>query len=119
MQDSPILGDVWLEFGRKPGSRLDLLITPYKDRAAATLASVLTGDLELVNGEPKEGPVPGLPDRANIAFLQGIVAASLRFDEVLGYVVPMTSWWRDQRGAALLNEFDNLRPRVEDGSTRS
>ena len=115
LQDSPILGDVWLEFGRKPGSRLDLLITPYKDRAAATLASVLTGDLELVNGEPKEGPVPGLPDRANIAFLQGIVAASLRFDEVLGYVVPMTSWWRDQRGAALLNEFDNLRPRVEDG----
>src|SRR6188472_3305692 len=83
LQDSPILGDVWLEFGRKPGSRLDLLITPYKDRAAATLASVLTGDLQLVNGEPKEGTVPGLPDRANIAFLQGIVAASLRFDEVL------------------------------------
>jgi hypothetical protein len=23
LQDSPILGDVWLEFGRKPGARLE------------------------------------------------------------------------------------------------
>jgi serine protease AprX len=115
LQDSPILGDVWLEFGRKPGKRLELLITPYKDRAAATLASVLSGDLKLVGGEPKEGPVAGLPDRANIAFLQGIVAASLRFDEVLGYVVPMTSWWQDKGGAAMINEFDKLRGRIEDG----
>src|SRR3954468_18141505 len=84
LQDSPILGDVWLEFGRKPGARLELLITPYKDHAAATLAAVLTGDLKIENGAIKDGPVDGLPDRSNIAFLQGIVAASLRFDEVLG-----------------------------------
>jgi len=115
LQDSPILGDVWLEFGRKPGKRLELLITPYKDRAAATLAAVLTGDLKIENGAIKEGPVEGLPDRANIAFLQGIVAASLRFDELLGAVVPMTSWWRDKGGANMLRQFDDQRKNIDDG----
>ncbi len=114
LQDSPILGDVWLEFGRKPGKRLELLITPYKDRAAATLAAVLTGDLKIENGAIKEGPVAGLPDRANIAFLQGIVAASLRFDELLGAVVPMTSWWRDKGGANMLRQFDDQRKNIDD-----
>jgi len=115
LQESPILGDVWLEFGRTPGKRLELLITPYKDRTAATVASVLTGDLKIVNGAIEEGPVQRLPDRANIAFLQGIVAASLRFDEVLGYVVPMTSWWRDKGGVRLLEAFDAQRDLVEAG----
>ena len=114
LQDSPILGDVWLEFGRKPGKRLELLITPYKDQAAATLAAVLTGDLKIENGAIKEGPAEGLPDRANIAFLQGIVAASLRFDELLGAVVPMTSWWRDKGGASMLRQ---LRRPAKDTST--
>ena len=107
LQESPILGDVWLEFGRKPGKRLELLITPYKNRAAATLAAVLTGDLKIENGEIKEGPAEGLPDRSNIAFLQGIVAASLRFDEVLGVVVPMTSWWRDKDCSSMLRRFND------------
>ena len=115
LQDSPILGDVWLEFGRKPGARLELLITPYKDHAAATLAAVLTGDLKIENGTIKDGPVEGLPDRSNIAFLQGIVAASLRFDEVLGAVVPMTSWWRDKGGASMLRQFDKARTQIDDG----
>ena len=34
LQDSPILGDVWVEFAKRPGDRLELLITPYKDQPA-------------------------------------------------------------------------------------
>lgn len=113
LQDSPILGDVWLEFGRKPGKRLELLITPYKDQPAATVAAVLTGDLVIESGVLKDGSGDGLPVRANIAFLQGIVAASLRFDEVLGYVVPMTSWWSDKGGAKLVREFDSKRSQID------
>jgi len=113
LQDSPILGDVWLEFGRKPGKRLELLITPYKDQPAATVAAVLTGDLVIEAGVLKDGSGDGLPVRANIAFLQGIVAASLRFDEVLGYVVPMTSWWSDKGGAKLVREFDSKRSQID------
>ena len=115
LQDSPILGDVWLEFGRRPGKRLELLITPYKDQAAATLAAVLTGDLTIENGAIKEGAGAGLPDRSNIAFLQGIVAASLRFDEVLSTVVPMTSWWKDKGGPGMLRTFDERRTDVVAG----
>jgi len=113
LQDSPILGDVWLEYGRKPGKRLELLVTPYKDQAAATLAALLTGDLTIENGAVVEKPGPGLPDRSNIAFLQGIVAASLRFDEVLGTVVPMTSWWKDKGGASMLRRFDESRTDID------
>ena len=79
LQDSPILGDVWVEFAKAPDQPLELLITPYKDNAAAVVAAALAAEDKL--------------DDASVAYLQGIVAAKLRFDEVLRYVVPMTDWW--------------------------
>ena len=41
LQDSPILGDVWVEFARQPEKRLELLITPHKEQAAAETANAL------------------------------------------------------------------------------
>lgn len=90
LQDSPILGDVWMEFakplienGKKSGDQpLELLITPYRDNAAANVATALV-DCGLRN--------------SNIAYLQGIVAARLTFEQLLRYVVPMTSWWCEPR----------------------
>ena len=38
LQDSPILGDVWIEFAKNPDARLELLITPYKEQAAGIVA---------------------------------------------------------------------------------
>src|SRR4051794_21506691 len=114
LQDSPILGDVWIEFARRPGDRLELLITPFREQAAGTVASVLTGDRVI-----KDGVIVNAPDRAadatapdtpilgdaNIAFLQGIVAASLTFEEVIRHVVPMTSWWGDKRIAGGIQRY--------------
>jgi serine protease AprX len=106
LQDSPILGDVWIEFGRRPGERLELLITPYKETAAGTVASILSGDRRITDGEVVDAPESpqdaqpspnAISGEANIAFLQGIVAARLTFEEVLRHVVPMTSWWCDKR----------------------
>ena len=112
LQDSPILGDVWIEFARKPGERLELLITPYKEQAAGTVASVLSGDRQIVAGKIVDAPdrateaaPPGIAGDANIAFLQGVVAARLTFDEVLRYVVPMTSWWSDKRIAVGIQHY--------------
>src|SRR5882672_305591 len=112
LQDSPILGDVWIEFARKPGARLELLITPYKEQAAGTVASVLSGDRRIVSGKIVDAPHDaaddgshGVAGEANIAFLQGIVAARLTFEEVLRYVVPMTSWWCDKRIAAGIQQY--------------
>ena len=43
LQDSPILGDVWVEFAKRPGDRLELLITPYKDQPAGHVATIVVG----------------------------------------------------------------------------
>ena len=38
LQDSPILGDVWIEFAKKPAMAVDLLITPDRERPAGPVA---------------------------------------------------------------------------------
>jgi serine protease AprX len=86
LQDSPILGDVWIAFASRPDQAIDLLITPYKDKTASTVALTLE---ERLGSDRKDDP--------NIAFLQGIIAARLYFDEILRAVVPMTDWWRSAR----------------------
>jgi hypothetical protein len=93
LQDSPILGDVWVEFAKNPGERLELLITPYKEHAAATVARELSAREEI--------------DQGNIAYLQGIVAACLSFEEVLRFVVPMTYWWNDKRIKDAIRQYVN------------
>ena len=30
LQDSPVLGDVWIAYAMKPSAAIDLLITPHK-----------------------------------------------------------------------------------------
>src|SRR4030095_12027755 len=81
LQDSPILGDVWVAFGQKPDERLDLLISPYRGQHAGYVAAIID-----------EG-VTGDDDRAEIAYLQGIIVASLTFEEMLRVVAPKTQWW--------------------------
>jgi len=96
LQDSPILADVWVEFARQPKKRLELLITPHKEKAAAETAHALN---ELVRGGPEAD------DRPNIAYLQGIVAASLTFEEVIRFVLPMTFWWSESRIADAMKGY--------------
>ncbi|HKP38174.1 MAG TPA: S8 family peptidase [Pyrinomonadaceae bacterium] len=83
LQDSPILGDVWVKFGEKPASRLEVLISPYEDLHAGLVAKLIND--ELIKEKTHVD--------ANIAYLQGMVVASLTFDEVLRIVLPKTKWW--------------------------
>src|SRR5262245_49160102 len=83
LQDSPILGDVWVAFAQRPDQALELLITPDKTSTASTVALVLEDGIDR---PPQDDP--------HIAFLQGIVAARLYFAEVLKIVVPITEWWQ-------------------------
>jgi len=96
LQDSPILADVWVEFARQPKSRLELLITPNKEKAAAETAHEL-------NMRVRGGPEA--EDRPNIAYLQGIVAARLTFEEVIQFVLPMTFWWSESRIADAMKGY--------------
>ena len=41
LQDSPVLGDVWIAYAAKPDEAIDLLITPHKSRPAGPVASLL------------------------------------------------------------------------------
>jgi serine protease AprX len=87
LQDSPILGDVWADFGARPDSRLSLLIAPYSGQSVSTrvsaVAKTIHDDLLDINVQKE----------ARIACVHGFIAANLKFEEVLRCVVPLTSWW--------------------------
>lgn len=91
LQDSPILGDVWIAFAENPAETLDLLITPHKTLAAGHVAAKIARRIDR--------------DGADVAYLQAIVAARLRFVEVLSVVVPMTEWWHEKRTQKMLESY--------------
>jgi len=97
LQDSPLLGDVWAAYALDAGRVRDVLITPHKDATAAQLANRIPFGRKLREQERARETNPKPADRkqesAKIAYLQGLVAAQLYFDEVLRILVPMTQWW--------------------------
>jgi serine protease AprX len=86
LQDSPILGDVWLAYAANPAGSQDLLITPHKTATAARVARVLSEHLTRIRIDHKT-------ERAQIAYVQGLVAARLYLGEMLRVIVPLTLWW--------------------------
>lgn len=91
LQDSPVLGDVWLKFATNPKERVDLLIAPHRDHAAGPVAKIVTKALQ-------ELKAPGYDRRkARVAYLQGLIAAALSFRELLCAIVPRTYWWKDRK----------------------
>ncbi len=91
LQDSPILGDVWVEFGKEPDGRLDLLIAPFRGQHAGVVAAIIDQDL---HPDPDDETIT---DEANIAFLQGLIAARLTFTELIRYIAPKTNWWTNRK----------------------
>jgi serine protease AprX len=91
LQDSPILGDVWIAFAEKPAEALDLLITPHRTQPAGSVAAQIAQRID------REG--------TDVAYLQAIVAARLYFRDVLRVVVPMTEWWHDKRTQKMLENY--------------
>ena len=56
LQDSPILGDVWVEYGKQPDARLDLLIVPYRAEHPGAVAGIIDDALAPKRVETKEEP---------------------------------------------------------------
>ena len=108
LQDSPILGDVWIAFAAKPAKPMDLLITPYKTQAAGPLAVIIAERIAKLKVRRKQG------EEAHIAYLQGLVAARLFFREVLRIIVPMTQWWRERKVQDALQHYtpEILSPKI-------
>jgi subtilisin family serine protease len=100
LQDSPVLGDVWLAYAADPAGRTDLLITPHRDRTPGRVAARITlGRTTMAKRKGESGL-----SQSKIAYLQGIVAAELTFEEMLVVLVPLTQWWsaRDEQTKAEL-----------------
>ena len=103
LQDSPILGDVWLAFAADPSSLQDLLITPHRDQPAARLAKSVSNRIAAARKAAKRR------EPAAVAYVQAVVAAKVHFDEVVRLLVPMTVWWRGRAVTRALATPDEKR----------
>jgi len=77
---------------------MDLLITPYHDHAAGPVAMALANALrQFAQSQQmtKRALATYLKD-ISVAYLQGLVAARLSFEELLTIVGPRTFWWKDR-----------------------
>ena len=93
LQDSPILGDVWIKYAAHPRKQWDLLISPEKKFPAGAVAGTIAKAVRKLRSRAD----PEGRDSANVACLQALIAAKLTFRELLQVVVPMTVWWKDRK----------------------
>jgi len=99
-QDSPVMPDVWLQYGREPDAAIDLLLEPHEDSTTGDLAkAVLEADHSPQTTEPIE-----------LAYNGSHVAARLTFEQMLRSVLPLSEWWQEhlwpgdgESAAAILN----------------
>ena len=99
LQDSPVLGDVWIAYAIKPVDAIDILITPHREQPAGPVAVSIArrvNQLDLTRTRGQE---------SQIAYLQGLVAARLFFEELLRVIVPLTQWWSDRKVQVGLREY--------------
>jgi serine protease AprX len=97
LQDSPILGDVWMAYAANPAAVQDLLMTPHKRSTAGAVASHVARRLA-ESKIAREGS-------HQIAYLQGLVAVRLDLVELLKVIVPMTHWWTDRKIPAAIAKY--------------
>lgn len=119
LQDFPVLGDVWARYAQEPawtsGDRevadgrkeaeaakeLDLLITPTWERPTGEVAK-LVAQTGLEDGTKA-------PYDRKVAYLQGLVVASLTLDDLIDVAIPATKWWD-----AINDKWDEEKDRQDD-----
>jgi hypothetical protein len=75
------------------------------------VAKVIADRIRALNVERKKG------EESKVAYLQGLVAAKLFFEELLRIIVPLTQWWNEskiQDGLKPYLKGDHLRKKVQD-----
>jgi serine protease AprX len=94
-QDSPILPDVWFEYGEHPMDRVDLLLGPYRSVNPGDLYLRVRDRLEANRGTPRWTELHGEGEGVDLAYSQSTVAARLWFDELVRVVLPLADWPAD------------------------
>ena len=95
-QDFPVLPDVWIAYGRTPGDRVEVLLTPHTESNAAAVSNALRARLALdrsADGSAWKAEHPGL-GAPRVMFNESVVLATLSFWELLRGALPLTDWWK-------------------------
>ncbi len=93
-QDSPVLPDVWFEFGNNPSARIDLLLNPHFEASPGRVAQVIEERLAAEGKSKAASKFHCDDDRdADIAYNQSTVVVRLCFHELIRAVLPLTPWW--------------------------
>jgi len=115
-QDSPVLPDVWVAFGKDPTARVDLLLNPHFNASPGLVAQVLEQRLA---DEQQTGVANNFPchdgNNADIAYNQSTVVARLCFHDIVRVVLPLTPWWNK---FVLRNDGQDLLRFIEDKELR-
>jgi hypothetical protein len=118
-QDSPVLPDVWLEYAIDPKKAhrltrptlqsdgdphppVNLLLTPYREKPAGRVAAEVRRrvDATRLKADRRHAPV-------RIIYNQSTVAATLRFEDLVRAVIPLTEWWRNLAKNKDLDRLEN------------
>lgn len=93
-QDSPVLPEVWIQFGLGPLTPQDLLLTPHRKSSAGRLSVLIRerAEADRLTRAERLG-IRGKPEPLQIAYTQSYVAARLYFDELMRVLLPLTNWW--------------------------
>jgi hypothetical protein len=115
-QDSPVLPDVWFEFGKNPNARIDLLLNPHYEASPGKVAQLIEERLREEQKSPVAGKFPCDDSQGpDIAYNQSTVAVRLCFHELVRVVLPLTPWWNKY---VWTNGGRELRQFLSDKNTR-
>jgi subtilisin family serine protease len=82
-QDFPILPDVWIEYGKNPSGRVEVLLTPHNESDAPTVARALRERLRRDGGA-----------KPRVLYNESVVLAALSFRQLLRGALPISAWWQ-------------------------
>lgn len=97
-QDSPVLSDVWREYGRlvsegKGNERVDLLLSPHRQGSPGELCDCLRKRL-LTDAEKKRRSAAPKPSRGfGLTYNDSHVVVRLSLGELIRAALPLTKWW--------------------------
>ena len=115
-QDSPVLPDVWFEFGKNPTGRIDLLVNPHYEASPGKVAKVIQERLDEEQGSKAARRFKCNDNGgSDIAYNQSSVVIRLCFHELIRVVLPLTPWWNKSVWA---NGGEQLQRFMSDKNTR-
>ena len=94
-QDSPVLPDVWFEFGANLTGKVDLLLNPHYEASPGRVAQLVEDRLVVEQGSDAAEKFPcNDKSGSDIAYNQSTVVVRLCFHELVRVVLPLTDWWK-------------------------